>query len=101
MPDSITTAIIVLVGVIMTAIGTVIGAGLTARTAQRAAAQQAENSLTDQLQEELARYRNLTDQRLDRLESENQEYRRFIHVQRDHMRDHGIEPPPWPDTIPR
>ncbi len=95
------TALFVLIGVALTAAGTVIGTALTARTAQRAAKQQAENSLTDQLQEELARYRTFTDQRLDRLEFENKAYRQFIHVQSDHMRQHGIEPPPWPETIPR
>lgn len=95
------TALFVLIGVALTAAGTVIGTALTAKTAQRAAKQQAENSLTDQLQEELARYRTYTDKRLDSLENDVKEYRRFIHVQRDHMREHGLEPPPWPDTIPR
>jgi hypothetical protein len=57
--------------------------------------------MIDQLQEELARYRKATDARLDRLEAENRGYRAFIGVQRDHMAQHGIPLPDWPEGLPR
>lgn len=61
----------------------------------------AEHLLINQLQEELERYRKLTDDRLDRLETENRGYRAFIGVQRDHMAAHKIPLPDWPSGLPR
>lgn len=61
----------------------------------------AEQSLIDQLQEELARYRKATDARLDKLERENQQYRRYVFELIDHGRAHGVEPLPWPADLPR
>lgn len=61
----------------------------------------AQNQLIDQLQEELHRYRDKTDARLEVLEKENRGYRAFIGLQRDHMAEHGIPLPPWPEGLPR
>lgn len=61
----------------------------------------AEHMMIDQLQEELTRYRERTDQRLDHLEAENRGYRSFIGVQRDYMAKHGVPLPDWPDGLPR
>jgi len=61
----------------------------------------AENLLIDQLQEELAGYRKLTDARLSKLETENTAYRRYVFQLIDHSTTHGITPLPWPDDIPR
>lgn len=74
------------------------------RDAQVAAAtveSTSQNQLIDQLQEELARYRERTDARLDTLEAENRGYRAFIGIQRDHMAEHNIPLPPWPEGLPR
>lgn len=99
------------VGVIGTA-GAVIGYIISARTARATATQQAataiavasktsEQTFIDQLQDELERYRKATDLRLDRLELENANYRAFIFVQRDHMKENGLTPPAWPANLPR
>lgn len=112
MTDQVLIAAVSLAGIALTALGAIIGsaiaaraqrrvAGIAASAASQAAKKTAEESLIDQLQEELARYRERTDQRLERLERENQEYRKFIFVQRDHMLQQGVTPPPWPDTLPR
>lgn len=77
------------------------GGDIAAKAAIEAAKKSSEESLIDQLQEELARYRAQTDQRLAKLELENRAYRQFLFVQRDHMLEHGVTPPPWPDTLPR
>lgn len=61
----------------------------------------AENVLIDQLQEELQRYRAETDRRLEKLERENNAYRRFVFALIDHSNTHGITPLPWPDDLPR
>lgn len=100
-------------------IGTVVGAKLNARATVKAAAatagaqvkaseDSAQDRLIDQLQEELKRYRDENDKRVERLEArveslteENRGYRAFIGVQRDHMAEHGIPLPPWPDGLPR
>lgn len=94
-------ALLVLAGVTLTAIGGVVGAIVTARSSTANAKETAEQLMIDQLQEELAGYRKATDERLDRLERENRAYRAFIFVQRDHMVDHGIKPPAWPEDLPR
>lgn len=112
MTEQIINGLLVLADVELTACGGVGGAVIASRSQRRAgdiaakAATQAvkksaEESLIDQLQEELARYREQTDSRLERLERENQSYRDFIFVQRDHMVEHGVKPPPWPNTLPR
>lgn len=61
----------------------------------------AEHLMIDQLQEELAVFRQQTEQRLATLEDENRGYRAFIGVQRDHMAAHHVPLPPWPDGLPR
>lgn len=81
--------------------GAWLGHILASRTAARVHKTTSEHQLIDQLQEELKRYRDATDKRLDALESENRGYRTFIGVQRDHMAAHGIPLPPWPDGLPR
>ncbi|WP_424937521.1 MULTISPECIES: hypothetical protein [Bacteria] len=81
--------------------GTWLGHILASRSAARAHKTTAEHQMIDQLQEELARYRERTDKRLDALETENRSYRAFIGVQRDHMAAHGIPLPPWPEGLPR
>lgn len=112
MNEEVIVAALTLSGIALTALGAVIGsviaaraqrrvAGIAATAASEAAKKTAEESLIDQLQEELARYRVQTDQRLEKLERENKAYRDFIFVQRDHMVEHGVTPPPWPDTLPR
>lgn len=73
----------------------------TVRVAAAAAQNVSDNALIDQLQEELHRYRDATDQRLTKLEGENRAYRSFIFIQRDFMRAGGLTPPAWPDNIPR
>ena len=60
-----------------------------------------ENQLIDQLQEELTRFRVQTDARLQKLESENTAYRRYVFQLVDHINAAGITPLPWPDDIPR
>lgn len=81
--------------------GAWLGHILASRTAARAHKTTAEHQMIDQLQEELTRYRDRTDKRLDALELENRGYRAFIGVQRDHMAAHGIPLPPWPEGLPR
>lgn len=104
--------LLVLAGVVLTVVGGIIGAVIASRAQRRggdiaakaatdAAKKSAEESLIDQLQEELTRYRQQTDERLEKLELENRAYRQFLFVQRDHMLEHGVTPPPWPDTLPR
>jgi len=73
-----------------------------------AATDTAQDKLIDQLQEELKRYRDDNDRRVEKLElqvadlqSENRGYRAFIGIQRDHMAEHGVPLPPWPEGLPR
>lgn len=112
MTEQIAIGLIALAGAALTVIGGIVGAiiasrgqrrvgDIAAKAATDAAKKSAEESLIDQLQEELARYRAQTDVRLEKLELENRAYRQFLFVQRDHMLEHGVTPPPWPDTLPR
>lgn len=108
MVDPVLIAWLGLAGVALTAGGAVTGHLLSSRSQQAAARvaadaqkETAANQLVDQLQEELKRYRDQTDARLDRLEAENAGYRAFIGVQRDHMAAHGIPLPEWPEGLPR
>jgi len=92
-------------------IGTLIGARLKRKTD----IDTAQDRLVDQLQEELARYRDVSDKRaaatehkVERLEielrelrEENRGYRAFIGVQRDRMAEHNVPLPPWPENLPR
>jgi len=110
--DPILASVITLGGIALTVVGGIVGAIIAARAQRRgadiaakatreAAKKSAEQMMIDQLQEELGRYRTATDHRLEKLERENVAYRQFIFVQRDHMVEHGVTPPPWPDTLPR
>ena len=112
MTEQFAIGLLTLAGVALTVVGGIAGAVIASRGQRRvgdiaakaatdAAKQSAEQSMIDQLQEELQRYRKQTDERLERLESENRAYRDFIFIQRDHMKNHGVIPPPWPDTLPR
>lgn len=101
MPQWLAVALISLGGIALTGLGAIGGTWITARTTAKASAKTAEHAMIDQLQEELKRYRERTDKRLDSLELENRGYRAFIGVQRDHMAEHGIPLPPWPDGLPR
>jgi len=115
MPLELILGLLGLGGVVLTTTGVIIGTIVSARAQKRAAKVQAaantnvaENKLIDQLQEELARYRDDNDRRVARLEvevqqltEENRGYRAFIGVQRDHMAAHGIPLPPWPEGLPR
>lgn len=107
MPPEI-TALIAFCGVTLTTIGGVIGHAVADRRSKREAKvdavvadTNAQDRLIDQLQEELGRYRERTDARLDHLEAENRGYRAFIGIQRDHMAAHGIPLPDWPEGLPR
>ncbi|WP_437582739.1 hypothetical protein ACSAGD_10765 [Paramicrobacterium sp. CJ85] len=122
MPDWV-APVLALVGVALTAGGGVLGALITAKVQGRAtevAASQAEKSneqkMIDQLQEELAGYRQRSDDRMTAqdvrmtaLESDNKElraqrdtYRDYAHVLRSHIYDQlPPPPPPWPDGAPR
>lgn len=99
--------------------GTAFGAWLSSRGAAKAASataaaqmktseDTAQDKLIDQLQEELHSYRVNNDQqikdlfaRVEKLENENRGYRAFIGLQRDHMAEHGVPLPPWPEGLPR
>ena len=97
------------------AVGGIIGHVVSDRKSKRdvkvaevVAETSAQDKLIDQLQEELKRYRDDNDRRVGRLEdtvtelnNENRAYRAFIGVQRDHMAEHGIPLPPWPEGLPR
>lgn len=112
--------------VVCTALGGIVGAWLTSRAQKRTAEatehtvevtaaatvkaneDSAQDKLIDQLQEELTRYRDDNDKRVERLEKrvedlteENRGYRAFIGVQRDHMAEHNVPLPPWPPHLPR
>lgn len=107
MPPEI-TALITIAGLILTAGGALIGHAVADRRSKReakvdavVAETSAQDKLIDQLQEELGRYRERTDKRLDSLEAENRGYRAFIGIQRDHMAAHGIPLPDWPEGLPR
>lgn len=83
-------------------------AAITAAATVKTSEDTAQDRLIDQLQEELHNYRNNNDQqlkdlfaRVERLEEENRGYRAFIGIQRDHMAQHGIPLPPWPEGLPR
>ena len=104
--------VIALAGAALALIGGIVGAVINARSQRQigniaaeaatgAAKQSAEQSLIDQLQEELKRFRTATDRRLEALEHENRAYRDFIFLQRDHMETRGVTPPPWPKGLPR
>lgn len=112
MPEWLFAGFVSLGGIALTTGGLVVGAVVSAKTTRTTATQQAAASVAvaaktseqifiDNLQDELARYREATDQRLDKLEAENTAYRAFIFVQRDHMREHGLTPPAWPANLPR
>lgn len=77
--------------------GGLAGAVLTSKRDKKSA----ENQLIDQLQDELARFRSQTDARLEKLERENVAYRKYLFEQFDHMVAHGVQPLPWPETLPR
>lgn len=112
MTEGIWIAVLALAVPVTGLLGTVIGSKLNARATVKAAVASAtaqvkvsedtaQDKLIDQLQQELERYRERTDKRLDELEVQVRGYRAFIGVQRDHMAEHGVPLPPWPDHLPR
>ena len=112
MNEQLYIGLIALAGAALAALGGIIGSIVTGRTQRRvgdiaakaatsAAKQSAEESLIDQLQEELDRFRKATDRRLEALEKENRAYRDFIFIHRDLMKQGNMVPPAWPETIPR
>lgn len=138
MPEWFVTGIFGLVGTILVVVGAGLGHFLSARTAKVAALTQAaaqvevaqrtaeatvavaeksaEQSLIDQLQEELGMYRvaaearaTAQDQRMERIEHENEllrrereSYRSYAHVLRDHIVEElPPPPPPWPQHLSR
>lgn len=103
-------------GVVLVVLGGALGsvltykvAGRTARSEGAEAQTKAENSLIDQLQEELKSYREdsgrratAQDERMNRLERLSDGYRDYAHVLRSHIFDRKAPPPPdWPDGLPR
>ena len=109
MPDWLITSLFTLGGIVITASGIWLGAILNNRTATKVAMTDAENSLIDQLQEELKTYREdagrratAQDERLNRLENFNDGYRSHIFDLRSHIWDGKPPPPPdWPADLPR
>lgn len=107
MPEWFIPALVALIG--GGGVGGWIGSILAARTAGKVAKSTSENSLIDQLQEELNTYRadagrraTLQDERLNRLERNNDGYRAHIHDLRSHIWDQKAPPPPeWPADLPR
>lgn len=85
------------------------GVWLGAISSGRAAKKSGENSLIDQLQEELTAYRveagrraTIQDERMERLERNNDGYRAHIYELRAHIWDQKEPPPPeWPADLPR
>ncbi|TQL46664.1 hypothetical protein FB562_2188 [Homoserinimonas aerilata] len=105
MPEWLITS---LIGLAIAVVGSG-GVWLGAISSGRAVKKSGENSLIDQLQEELSTYRNdagrratAQDERLNRLEKHNDGYRAHIHDLRSHIWD-GKQPPPpeWPADLPR
>lgn len=112
MTEPVLIAVIGAAALIAGAGGTALGAWLsgraqlkgvtaTAEAAVKTSEDTAQDKLINNLQEELERYRVRTDKRLDELEEQVRGYRAFIGVQRDHMAEHKIPLPPWPDGLPR
>jgi hypothetical protein len=60
-----------------------------------------ELALVNELQEELQRFREATDSRLDKLEFENAAYRKFVWAYIDYVSSEGLKPLPWPTELPR
>lgn len=144
-PEWFFTGLIGLIGTALVVAGAGLGHFLSARSAKIAAVTQAaaqvevaqrtaeatvavaekssEQSMIDQLQEELSGYRAMAeanrkaaddrataqDQRMERIEHENdllrrerEGYRSYAHVLRDHIIEELPPPPPaWPQNLPR
>jgi hypothetical protein len=105
MPDLMLALIAAAIG----AAGVLGGAFLSARATSNAAKRAGENSLIDQLQEELTGYRltadrrsTIQDERMTRLDGLVDGYRSYVHVLRSHIFDGKTPPPPeWPEDLPR
>lgn len=105
MPEWLTTS---LIGLLIAVVGSG-GVWLGAISSGRAAKKSGENTLIDQLQEELKTYREdagrratAQDERMNRLEQHIDGYRDYAHTLRAHIYD-GKQPPPpeWPAGLPR
>jgi hypothetical protein len=89
--------------------GVWLGSILSSRVAGQVAKKTGENSLIDQLQEELTGYRLTTDrrstiqdERMTRLDGLVDGYRSYVHILRAHIFDGKTPPPPeWPEDLPR
>ena len=123
MPQWLVVALIGAGAPVLVFVGAIVGHVLSARAQKRAADVQAEASkvtaehkFIDQLQEELAGYRTMNDnraleqdRRMNELEERNglltersDRYRDLLHKHRTHIWN-GLPPPPpeWPDDLPR
>ncbi|MCS4277708.1 hypothetical protein M2390_002917 [Mycetocola sp. BIGb0189] len=98
-----------LVGAVVAAVFNYRAASETARAEAQQASMSASDTLINQLQEELTRYREdadrratAQDERMNRLESNSDGYRTYAHELRAHIFD-GLGPPApaWPDGLPR
>jgi len=109
MSEWLITALITLAVATIGASGVWLGAILSNRTASKVVASTAENTLIDQLQEELRTYRDDAgrrateqDARMNRLETNSDGYREHIYDLRSHIWDRKEPPPPeWPKGLPR
>ncbi len=109
MPEWLIPPLVTVAVAVVGASGVWLGVILSSRTAARVAETSAENSLIDQLQEELKTYREdagrratAQDERLNRLEKFNDGYRAHIFDLRSHIWDGKPPPPPdWPADLPR
>ena len=89
--------------------GVWLGAILSARATSSAAKKAGENTLIDQLQEELTGYRltadrrsTIQDERMTRLDGLVDGYRSYVHKLRAHIYEGKTPPPPeWPIDLPR
>lgn len=107
MPEWFIPALVALLG--GGGVGGWLGSIIAARTGAKVAKSTSENSLIDQLQEELTTYRvdatrraTAQDERMNRLETHNDGYRTHIHDLRSHIWDRKDPPPPeWPKDLPR
>lgn len=109
MPEWLFSGLIAFLAGAIGTVGVVVGHLVTARAQRRAVEVEAEDKLTDQLQEELSRYRAAADarataaeERMNRLDRLVDGYRTHAHELRSHIWDEKPPPPPaWPVDLPK